>query len=232
MTETEWNTCADPQLMLTFLRDRGASGRKLRLFAVACCRRIWDYLTDERSRNAIAVSEQFADGETTEEQLLDAQNAAWEADHTDVAILRHAGHRPHTAEDWATAASWHVADSGGFHAYDRCRVAFEVARLCAAAVDTAGGETRAFEYQRQCDLLRDVFGSPFRPLVFDHSWRTREVEAMARQMYESRDFSATPVFADALEDAGCQDEQLLEHCRGPGPHVRGCWVVDLVLGKT
>ncbi|QDU22206.1 hypothetical protein [Urbifossiella limnaea] len=81
------------------------------------------------------------------------------------------------------------------------------------------------------DLVRDIFGNPFRPVPFDPSWRTEAVVGLARGMYESRDFGPIPVLADALEDAGCADADVLGHCRGPGPHVRGCWVVDLVLGK-
>ena len=81
-------------------------------------------------------------------------------------------------------------------------------------------------------LLRDIFGNPFRPVTFSPQWRTDTVLALAGQMYESRDFGAMPILADALQDAGCDDEDILLHCRGPGPHVRGCWVVDLVLGKS
>jgi hypothetical protein len=80
-------------------------------------------------------------------------------------------------------------------------------------------------------FLRDIFGNPFRPVTFDTSWRTDTALTLARQMYESRDFGAMPILADALQDAGCEDEQVLSHCRDPGPHVRGCWVVDLLLGK-
>jgi hypothetical protein len=80
-------------------------------------------------------------------------------------------------------------------------------------------------------LLRDIFGNPFRPVSFSPAWRTDTAVALARQMYESRDFGAMPILADALQDAGCDDADILEHCRGPGPHVRGCWVVDLVLDK-
>jgi hypothetical protein len=66
---------------------------------------------------------------------------------------------------------------------------------------------------------------------FSPEWRTDTVGALARQMYEACEFSAMPILADALQDAGCDSEDVLSHCRGPGPHVRGCWVVDLVLGK-
>jgi hypothetical protein len=79
--------------------------------------------------------------------------------------------------------------------------------------------------------VQDVFGNPFRPVTFSHSWRTDTAVALARQMYESRDFSAMPILADALQDAGCDSDDILTHCRSAGPHVRGCWVVDLVLRK-
>ncbi|MBP3956761.1 hypothetical protein J8F10_15925 [Gemmata sp. G18] len=76
-----------------------------------------------------------------------------------------------------------------------------------------------------------VFGNPFRSVTFSPSWRTPTGGALASQMYESRDFSAMPILADALQDAGCDSADVLDHCRGPGPHVRGCRVVDLVPGK-
>ena len=83
----------------------------------------------------------------------------------------------------------------------------------------------------QCNLIPDIFGNPFRSVIFPPSWRTSTAVALAAQMYESRDFSAMPILADALQDAGCDNADILDHCRHEGPHVRGCWVVDLVLGK-
>jgi hypothetical protein len=82
-------------------------------------------------------------------------------------------------------------------------------------------------------LIRDIFGNPFRPVSFDPEWRTSTAAAIAKGMYDSRDFSAMPILADALQDAGCDDEDVLDHCRAAdGVHVRGCWVVDLVLEKS
>jgi hypothetical protein len=81
-------------------------------------------------------------------------------------------------------------------------------------------------------LIRDVSGNPFRPVEFGPEWRTDTAVLLARQMYASRDFSAMPILADALQDAGCDNETILSHCRDVNRvHVRGCWVVDLVLGK-
>jgi hypothetical protein len=83
----------------------------------------------------------------------------------------------------------------------------------------------------QCALLRDIFGNPFRPIAFSPEWRTSTAVAIAQGMYDSRDFSPMPLLADALQDAGCEVPEIIDHCRGPGPHVRGSWVVDGVLGK-
>src|SRR5262249_4317549 len=80
-------------------------------------------------------------------------------------------------------------------------------------------------------LFDDVFGDAFRPVTTDLAWLTSTVVSLASQMYESRDFGAMPILADALQDAGCDNDDILTHCLGPGPHVRGCWVVDLVLGR-
>jgi hypothetical protein len=80
-------------------------------------------------------------------------------------------------------------------------------------------------------LLRDIFGNPFRPVTFSPEWRTDTAVSLARTMYESRDFGAMPILADALQDAGCDDAEILNHCRQPGEHVRGCWYVDQLLGK-
>jgi hypothetical protein len=80
-------------------------------------------------------------------------------------------------------------------------------------------------------MIRDTFGNPFHPISFSLSWRSETALVLAAQMYESRDFSPMPVLADALQDAGCVNADILDHCRGPGLHVRGCWVVDRLLGK-
>jgi hypothetical protein len=85
---------------------------------------------------------------------------------------------------------------------------------------------------RRSARVRDIFGNPFRPVVFDPEWRTSTAMPLAKQMYESRDFSTMPILADALQDAGCDNDDILNHCRQPGEHVRGCWVVDLLLGKS
>jgi hypothetical protein len=82
-------------------------------------------------------------------------------------------------------------------------------------------------------LVRDIFGNPFRPIAFDPEWRSDTAVSLAKHIYESRDFAQMPILADALQDAGCDNADILSHCRDPQQlHVRGCWVVDLVLGKA
>jgi hypothetical protein len=96
----------------------------------------------------------------------------------------------------------------------------------------AGVPPSATERAEQVTILRDIFGNPFRPVAFDPTWRTSTVVGLANLMYKSRDFSAMPILADALQDAGCHSEEILNHCLGEGPHVRGCWAVDLVMAKA
>ncbi|QDU18833.1 hypothetical protein ETAA1_07290 [Urbifossiella limnaea] len=122
----------------------------------------------------------------------------------------------------ATAAHWLTRSEPAC-----LTVASELARI---PVDSA--RARSTETAEQVRLLRDIFGNPFHPVALDPAWRTEAVVGLARGAYEDRAFDRLPVLADALEDAGCADGAVLAHCRGPGPHVRGCWVVDLVLGKT
>jgi hypothetical protein len=218
MTEQEWLAATDPMPMLEFLR-RKVSDRKLRLFAVACCRRLWHLLPHELSRNAVDVAERLADGFATSAE----QRAAALA-------------RPVGGGGWSFGAAVCTAGEPAIHAV----MSVGDAQLLATAGTPSHlqGErnpvwTRAVydEAGRQVPLLRDIIGNPFRPVTLDPAWVTSTVTALARGMYESRDFCAMPILADALQDAGCDNQDILNHCRDGGPHVRGCWVVDLVLGK-
>lgn len=91
---------------------------------------------------------------------------------------------------------------------------------------------REDEAANQAALLRCILGNPYRPVVLDPAWRTSTVVQLAQGIYDDRDFSAMPILADALQDAGCDNADVLNHCRDTGPHARGCWVVDLILGKA
>jgi hypothetical protein len=192
------------------------------LFQIACCRRIWDLLPNEH-REAVCVAEQYANG-----QASDAKRGA-------------ARKRINTVAKDAGLLEINV----GYAAFETlgktvikrrpflgCAVVFG-----RVADQSARGEEGAYEkaYQAEeaaeADLLRCVFGTPFRRAAFKAKWRTAEVLALAHRMYDSRDFSTMPALADALRAAGCDGEAILSHCGGAGPHVRGCWPVDLVLNK-
>jgi hypothetical protein len=218
MTEAEWLACTDPTPMLEFLRGK-ASDRKLRLFACVCCRRIWHLLVDPRSRHAVEVAERYADGQATEEEREMAAEEAWEVNVTD---NDRAGRAANIAADlpgceWGSA----VGVSGN--------AAFAVGR-------NAGGITaRQNEQRLQCAVLRDLFGPlPFHPVAVSPSalaWRAGTIPKLAQATYTHRAFDRLPELANALEQAGCTNADILGHCRQPGAHVRGCWVVDLLLGK-
>lgn len=229
MTEHEWLVSDDPDAMLTHLRTSGpevrsgvlfgrplvhqtphpaATGRKLRLFACACALgEVNSTLLGRRSLHEEAqLAEKVADG--------DPMPRAW----------------------WSWVLSPLATD----------------AALSAAASENSNTRDKAH-------LLRDIFGNPFQPVKFDSAWRSPTAARIAQSAYENRDWDALPILADALEDAGCPAEvpcplhpsasfwpadicqhchgrlvltnPILEHLRGPGPHVRGCWALDLVLGK-
>jgi hypothetical protein len=205
MTEEEWLLWAEAERMLDFVESR-TTQRKLRLVVVACCRKLWADLPDEESRWAVEVGERFADGLATEENREAARQAAG----------RHLTLPVRAVEKPLRG----------------CGAIFrEIEAKVTAAQSGSNIEQEFAEQEQWCQLLRDIFGNPFRWVGFNPAWRTDTAVALARQLYESRDFSAMPILADTLQDAGCDDTEILGHCRGPGPHVRGCWVVDRVLGR-
>jgi hypothetical protein len=224
MTEAEWLQSDNYMVMTYFVAER-MSLRKLRLAEVAVCRRVEHHLIDERSRHALEVSEAYADGLTSNEVLTEARSQA------DVA---YESLRPHHNTQWNAVrlAALSVRCATGTESDMRMQVDMIDIALGAPRPpsDSMPPEIRAANVAN-AELVRDVFGNPFRPLTFDAACRTSTVVALASQMYESRDFGAMPILGDALQDAGCDNEEILNHCRREGPHVRGCWVVDLILSK-
>lgn len=221
MTEAEWMVWADPKAMLELLRDN-ATERKFRLFACACCRRVWPWLADVRSRRAVEVAEELTDGSVSLTDWSDAEAAAWHAMHE-------GGEGLLDTEDATARLMFHYASGAAFSAV---QADFDRVDASSVAQDAANCASEKDQERRsQACLLRDIFGNPFRPVTFSPAWRIDTALTLARQMYDSREFSAMPIPADALQDAGCDNEDVLNHCRFSDVHVRGCWVVDLVLGK-
>ena len=203
MTEAEWQNASEPHAMLEFLRGK-ASDRKLRLFAVACSRRVWN-LIDPLGQTAVEVAELYADGLAGPDEMRAARLAC---------------------QGTGDQASWYAAASNP-----------EIAARNAARSAQAGVVsnpllgTEAAELLAQAVLMRDIFGNPFRPSAIEQSWRLPGMVELAQAIYDDRAFDRMLILADAIEKAGCHDSAILAHCREPGPHVRGCWVLDLVLGK-
>lgn len=235
MTEEEWLAAIDATPMLEFLRGK-VSDRKLRLFAVACCRHIWTLIPDERSRQAIQTSELFADSQATTHEWQVAADAAvaatFEAYSANAASPNEANMIVQAAAACALSAIMASTsiDFVAAPATPRDSLAAATGTVY-CALQIAQGAMRHTEMLWLATALRCIF-NPFHPITLSPSWLTSTVTALAQQMYESRDFSAMPILADALGDAGCANEDILSHCRGPGPHTRGCWVIDLLLQKA
>jgi hypothetical protein len=197
MTEADWLTGTDPEPLLEYLRGR-ASERKLRLFAVGCCRRVWSAVSP-MGQDTVHVAERCADGQAALRELLDAY------DDSDAGWVEDAHQWAGRVANWATALGGQAALGG-----------------------------RAERRAGQADLLREIMGNPFQPAALDPAWLAFSdglIPKLARAVYEERAFDRLPVVGDALEDAGCADQDVLGHCRSACEHVRGCWVLDLLLGK-
>lgn len=206
MTEKEWLECTDPQIMLEFLKEK-ASDRKLRLFAVACCRKVGGF-ENEQAWKVINGAELYAEGQLGEEErasLLNMSRLFWRYD-----------------------AVCHYALSD-------MEDVLQIPRLC---VERLAYNIYFDPYVWQCHLTRCLFNNPFHSIVINPAWRTPMVSSLAQAAYQERqlpssqlDASRLAVLADALEDAGCDDEVILGHLRQTSEHYRGCWAVDLVFGK-
>jgi hypothetical protein len=236
--ETEWLACVRPDTLLSFVQGklhRKVLRRKQRLLVCACCRLLWPLLTDSCSRHAVEVGERFARGTITPTERDAARRAAEDAAKSMA---------PGSALFWA---AWAVRLA--CYAGENLRSAADQAISCFADIEVLtelgpfraeiageGKAKRTAARAHTCKLVRDVFGPlPFRcPRVEPAwlAWGEATVPRIAQAIDDELAFDRLPILADALEDAGCTDEDILGHCRGPGPHGQGCWVVDLLLGES
>lgn len=243
LTEQEWLAGIDLSAMLNHLILESnrryfagcgtADRRKPRLFACQCCRNIWNLLDDERSRRAVEVAEEFADGRSTNKLLRRAGRAARR-----VFLKPRDADRPgrYYAARAAASLTFKEAFSSASHAAEGADLAlFTVER---GIIPKSALDADVFAYVKRYPFraehvvwLLDIFGNPFRPVSLDPRWLSSTAVSLAQAIYTDRLFDRMPILADALEDAGCHQADILGHCRGGGEHVRGCWVVDLLLGK-
>ncbi len=212
MTEDEWLAATNPDELVFHLGEK-QSRRKARLLACACCRRMGE-LIPEQTRPILDTAERYADREAKKYELPSHIKQLQRLDNrADRAVLL-------------------VAYKHG--SLGTLRLAVSEARWVLAANGQGRhfGEPLAAESTVQARLVRDIFGNPFRPVVVEPLWLTSTVLALATGIYQEKAFDGMPILADALQDAGCDSDDVLNHCRQPGEHVRGCWVVDLLLGKS
>jgi hypothetical protein len=233
----DWQACTDPPAMLNYLYGR-MSARKQQLFDCGCCRLCWQLFRDERSRQAVEVAERYADGQAGRRELTAARQAARAA--------WRAGDRYASLAVYATGYR-----DEEYYFHDHCRT--QVKAHAALLRDLFGNPFRPVGQYVPCPKCHGVghfdvpdkldayrvcsrcaTGKGSRCMVNPAwlTWHAGTVAQMARAIYERHAFDQLPVLADALEEAGCADPDLLAHCRRPGRHFRGCCVVDCLLGKV
>lgn len=205
--DAESNAANHRTLIAALGWDEPGVSRKRRLYLAALCRWFWADLSAPTGRAAVEAAEAFADGQLPAADLGEVHRVHLQA-HAATAVA-HGKRWARTRECLLSGAALAAAEPTG------CRLVAVTGREV-VSVATA--------------LLCDIFGDRFQPVAFDPVWRTSDVLRLARGVYDERAFDRLPILADAIEEAGCANGDLLEHCRGPGPHVRGCWAVDLVLG--
>jgi hypothetical protein len=209
MTDTEWMAGTDPIPMLQALWDR-VSERKCRRLYLAICSDSSQKLCAV-GRRAFEIADRFADGYAPETLRRWAEKAIKNAK------SRNDGWFPHGVISLALRQPGDRTSSLNY-------------MMAVTAADLIG------ELLVAPDLfvrtIRDIFVNPFRPVAINPAWLTSTALALAQGIYDDRAFDRLPILADALQDAGCENNDILAHCRSVGPHVRGCWVVDLVLGKS
>jgi hypothetical protein len=222
LTEEDWLASASPLPLLSHLGG-SARSRKLRHFAVACYRRHLGRVVNETSRQAIEVAERQADGLATEQELRGIRKSlAFHPRESSLRVL---------LEDAEHAAQHAVKDVLERVTRPAC------SRLVQGTRDVAGAAAEVWaadstERKQQAALIREIFGNPFRPATVDLRWLAPLVVQIAKAIYEQRAFHRLPELARALEEAGCDQKDILAHCKEPIEHVRGCWALDVVLGMA
>jgi hypothetical protein len=249
MTEQEWLECDDPVAMLSTLPPQ-RSRRKATLYLCAGLRVLWPLLYDERSRQAVEVLERLADGKTTPSEVkaacyfAESPTFGYHFEPTFVRAFRNAESERGSIERLLDMKVYAESDLAGEERLGDEQTRTRLGNLAAIVEQGFGAlrDGRVDEYllrliaRQDCwprgDLIREVFGNPCRSVKVNSAWLTSTVLSLASASYDERAFDRLPILADALEDAGCDNADILNHCRRQGEHVRGCWAVDIVLGKS
>ena len=208
----------------------GVGERPLRLFACACCRRVWNQLAPD-CRRAVEAAERFADGEIGPEELAEAWRAAGRLEGLRRLVVTEESERAFLAGRAQGYRYYQYTE----HVHRVASPTFTLEDATAVANDLRPWRGDSLENDAvdadHARISRDVFGGRARPVTFEAAWRTPAVLALARSIYDRQEFARMPELAAALEAAGCYDANLLSHCRSGPEHVRGCWALDAVLGR-
>jgi hypothetical protein len=241
VTEQEWLNATSPSKVMCLLLGK-VSNRKAGLFNLVCTRdlaHLWSHPILERRVRLFETG--LEGGASSESELLECSEIIGDlaSESSNYAQDRFAQLSPVSHQIVTEAVTRYVAIA----LVDNIECALDdavtwdwIPNLVHTTNPTTLGhlvDNTLYElYCRNLPLLRCIFGNPFRPVTLDRNWLTSTVTDLARGIYADRAFDRLPILADALQDAGCDNDDILTHCRGEGPHARGCWVVDLVLGKA
>jgi hypothetical protein len=226
MTEAEWLACADPETLLDFLRDR-TTERKFRLFAVSAIWQLMMSFGDNETKKVVEVVSQAAEGAFNRSELRDEREkiGTWSYPSVPASLT----------SDYVTRAAGLGLETDPLRAV--LMMVSAVTHLEAELLTKKPSDPASRDLVRlQCSCrlisqINDIFGNPFRSTGIKRDWRTSTVLALTQGIHTDRVFDRLAILADALQDAGCENEDILNHCRSESVHVRGCWVIDLILGK-
>jgi hypothetical protein len=230
MTETDWWAATDPLRLTDWLFfDAAVADRKLRLLSVACCEPLRTIVSDSGVLVALNAAEAYADGEIDAAAMAATCNPLWRKHHDRANGIT--GERVSEKASRAESACLHAVMPSVPRTRDLHPDLYPYAPEIIELIDLPDRTQASFP--RNVRLLHDIFGPlPFRDVAVAPAWRTSDVMLLARGIYEEKAFDRMPILADALQDAGCDHEEILSHCRATQwEHVRGCWVIDLLLGK-
>ena len=239
MTEAEWLACVDDSIAMLRHVCFPEHERKLGLLLCSCWKLVWDLLSpsdQERiaaaARRADTVTDHGAPYKpwqrTLDEMDLEMSEQVWDFN------TQHFTTK--WTKDTARLAAVLLPGCQTLNFWDRGPLESEAERAAQKCKDSGADVAKAWAdiRVRQCNLFREVFGNPFHPSTIApalKAWNDGTVLKLARAIHDEEAFGHLPILGDALEDAGCTNAEILKHCRGPGPHIPGCWVVDLLLGK-
>lgn len=245
MNAKEWLAAKSPYPMFDYL-GRTVSPRKLRLFGIACCRRIWSIMTYDKCRDAVMLAERYVEGKVSRKEITRMSDQL-RGEYLEMRNPMNSEDKESQVKKWCLYAANNVLQDDDSYLRDARIRAGDPDLLWVWKAVNAAVENYHFEQVKdpptknkklyaeelaQANLLREVLGNPLSPIQFDKSWRSANVKKLAQNIYEKQKYDQMSLLAAPLKKAGCTEKDILDHCCGKEPHVCGCWVLDLILGNS